>query len=220
MATIRVQHSFQGSSGNAEDQFVNTFYFTGTRPLAGDLLALTNHVQSFYSAVAAGGGSSIASFMGKLTDAPGARVKIYDMSDLPPRQPLQDLIYEPTGHGTGTGPNLPNELAACLSYSAAPATGIPMARRRGRIYLGPFGLEALEGAGTSDNHVSTQLRTAATKAALDLAAQCAVDGYIWAVHSTAGAFAAPIARVWMDDAWDIQRRRGTRPTARTTELIS
>lgn len=220
VVVLRVQHSFQGVSGLPEDQYVNTWYFNSlTAPEGSDLPDLAAAVQGFYADVPSIGGSSVAAYMATTSDSENAHIKIYDMADEIPREPLYDAFYNPGAHGGVGGNTIPTELAVCLSYSAAPASGVPMARRRGRLFLGPWQQSAISSSNTTNAVVNPLLQTAILGAASDLAATSSALGWVWCVHSTAGAFAAPIATAWVDDAWDIQRRRGIKPTSRQTLAI-
>jgi hypothetical protein len=41
-------------------------------------------------------------------------------------------------------------------------------------------------------------------------------GYDWCVYSPTSNMLFPISQIWVDDAWDTQRRRGVKATTRTT----
>lgn len=107
--------------------------------------------------------------------------------------------------GAAPATNMPRELALCLSFFAT--TNQP--HRRGRIYLAPYGRSPIglrPAAGTMGE-------------ALAMADAFAGLGGIdvdWVVHSTTLDSSAGVTDAWVDDEWDIQRRRGLRPTTRVT----
>lgn len=217
--TIRVQHSFQGISGTAKDQFVNTFHFGGGGALAGTHAALATLIKNFYDVLPGGGGHPLSFYLSGNSDSPGARIKMYDLADPLPRVPIYDELYTPSVH-PGAGQNLPNEVACCLSYAATHTAGVPIASQRGRIYIGPLNDNALGSA--SGDVISRPLlgmRTDMVKAAKVLQAAAADILWLWSVHSPTRAADYPITSFWSDDAWDTQRRRGEAPSSRYTELV-
>lgn len=219
MTTLRVQHSFQGVSGTPEDQYVNVFHFIGIDVSPASLALLALDVKGFYSIGPTGGTGSIADKMASSSDSPGARVKVYDLSDPKPRAPLYDETYTPSSHGSAAE-NLPDEVAICLSYSALGASGSPIARRRGRLYLGPWSSDILTGGAQNYSVPNLSARQDITKAAKELASRAIGHGYQWAVYSPTDNLALPIVTVWVDNAWDTQRRRGNQPTSRVTLGVS
>lgn len=220
MAIYRVQHSFQGLSGTPEDQFVNTFHFLGTYTDDTNLSALSSAVEAFYSAIPTGKSASIRSYMSGVADAPGARVKMYDLADSQPRPAKFDRTYSPSSMGGAASVNLPGELACCLSYAAVPAAGIKPHSRRGRIYLGPFNANALAGGGLNvEAEVDQGLREIIIGAATQLATTAGVAGWDWSVYSPTLEGASEIVRFWCDNAWDVQRRRGVKPSSRITAVL-
>lgn len=214
--TLRVQHSFQGISGIAKDQYVNTFHFVGPIVTGSNFPDLATAIKQFYNGTTGTQTKSIAAWMAPMSDVNGAKVKMYDTDDPPHTGPVYQESYNPGTHGTVSGSNLPSEVAVCLSYSGAPGAGL-VARTRGRIYIGPLEVSTLSPApGDTRSRPSLDFRTDILKAATTLA-QSALDlFYGWVVHSeTAGADYA-ITRWWVDDAWDTQRRRGDAPTSRVS----
>lgn len=219
MAILRVQHSFQHKSGKAEDQFVNVFHFIGEVGDGASLQALVTAVQGFYFTAPTGGASQVKTGLSSTMDANGAKLKVYDLADVIPRSPIHQYIYDP-GAFTEVGQNLPPEVACCLSYAADPAPGIPIASRRGRIYIGPLNSSIMQDTGaSSDTRPKDTWRQDIVLAAGDMASIALALGYTWAVYSPTRATAAPITRMWVDDAWDTQRRRGLDSTSRISGTI-
>jgi len=106
-----------------------------------------------------------------------------------------------------------------LSFQGERTSGQSQARRRGRVYLGPFGSSAGD---TTSGRPSSGLRggiiTAA--AAFGVQSQAAIE-WVWGVISTAGPSMSfsEVKDGWVDDAWDTQRRRGEGATLRTTFTV-
>jgi hypothetical protein len=114
---------------------------------------------------------------------------------------------------------MPEEVALVCTLKGDPPD---TARRRGRIYLGPFSLNGLAQVGATNtvparpNVASSQgiVRVAADRC-IDLANQTAIPR-TWVIRSTVPVENfVPITNGHIDNAWDTQRRRGPATTART-----
>lgn len=121
--------------------------------------------------------------------------------------------------GGGGGTSLPSELSTCLSVHAD-FTGIPehaigerpRGRHRGRIFIGPMAQSALTQDSTSHRGtVAAQVRETLAAAAADLLTL----EPSWSVWSRKDSLMRAIVGGFIDDAWDIQRRRGEEPNTRT-----
>lgn len=216
----RAQVTIPMDSALPEDAVVNTWHFDDDDdPLAGPedtqawiLQALT----SFYQ--------SIDSVLFPLQVGAAATVRMYDLRDPQPRQPraTETIALTPTA-----GDVLLEEAAVCLSYSATVASGENPRRRRGRIFLGPVSMNA------SIVENGQRRPIAAARTAIATAAAALRNGIEhpgspglhlkWAVYSPTTDLVSTIddafhdvATGWIDNAFDIQRRRGVSPTARTT----
>lgn len=151
-----------------------------------------------------------------------ATVKIYDMRDPTPRIPefTDTITLTPSANGM-----YPGEVAIVCSFQAEYVSGVPNARRRGRIYLGPVqeGVHTITG---SQNRPDSGLLTAIANAAATMENGFALSGGAelkWAVYSPTTDATASIDDAfndviggWVDNAWDTQRRRGPAATGRTT----
>lgn len=141
-------------------------------------------------------------------------VKFYDRGDATPRVPwLVDTIsFTP-----GAGIPLPTEVAMCLSIAAAPVSGVAAARRRGRLYLGPWTADALGNATGQRGRPKTSLTdlVAAGAGALKDASDASGD-WTWHIWSPTDGVGREVNNGWVDNAWDTQRRRGVDPTTRST----
>jgi len=229
---FRCQVSIANDTNEARDVSQNTFHFQTV--LANDevnsvndietaLIAFYNNIDSLYSANCG------------IT----ARIKTYSLHDPTPRAPVDDITF--TFTPAVTAPVLPNEVAAVLSFRGANLSGVNRRRNRGRIYLGPLATEvAIDDVG--DTKITSAARTTFTAAAdsflLPVPTPTSADTIHWGVFSKSDALGldvgepAPaeepnytpgqaaagfheITQVWMDDAFDTQRRRGHRSLVRT-----
>jgi len=137
-------------------------------------------------------------------------IKSYDRSDPLPRAPV--LIGAFAFSAAPTGNPLPPEVSLCGSFQAPPASGIPQARRRGRIFLGPLNIGTIAGTGRPTPGSVTILRNALE--ALRVASAAAAT-WEWSVFSTKNLVNYSITNGWVDDEYDTQRRRGRLPVVRT-----
>jgi len=138
-------------------------------------------------------------------------VKTYDMADPEPR--VAHLATTWNFSSVPSGGPLPPELAICLSFQAVKASGLSQARRRGRIYLGPINVTQNDTGGRPHTSARTTIATAA------LACKNAIiangPGTRWAVWSQIDHLGSAINDGWIDNDWDVQRRRELGPTQRT-----
>jgi hypothetical protein len=212
---FKCQAILRGASGLPEDVFINNWYFRNDGTLAtGPEIhtAIKKVLDSFYITPAANG-SSVSGFFPLGVVSP-MLYRIYDLGQPPPRTRNQ-LESAPLAASRTTP--LPYEVSLCLSFYA----GQNVPRRRGRIYVGPFGTKALVGS-TGNLPLPDATLTAAL---VDRASAVGrtTENVTW-VMVTRGGTVAPFepanARVitagWVDSAWDTQRRRGLAATGRTT----
>lgn len=151
-----------------------------------------------------------------------ATVDLYDMRQDTPRVPFaSDTITLTLGASTA----LPAEVALCLSYHAAISSGDNARRRRGRIYLGPLRTTTVEEAGSDGRPPAAMLTAIAAAATTMVAGAPLFSGSAkWSLFSPStledgstldDAF-FDVTGGWIDNAFDIQRRRGSEATSRTT----
>lgn len=192
-------------SGKPEDAIVNSLYFecSADPPPTATLDLIRSAVttaMSFYTTYAS------TYVMTGTYD-----VKWYNMADPKPRQPVRTDLIIPTIGGAVAG--LPQESAICLSYRGAPVSGVVAARRRGRIYTGPFHRNTTE----LDGRVLIALRGAVAAAGASLlAASDASAAWAWVGYSPTDQVFWNVAGGWVDNEWDTQRRRGLSSTVRST----
>lgn len=211
---IRMQVAIMMGTGLPVDDVMNTWHFRSTAvdPLDDVDIAL-GAIVPFYQAI---DGLMSANCEGTVT------VKSYDLTDLEPRVPLRTDTFEIT---PASGFALPNEVAICLSLKGAVTSGIDAARRRGRLYLGPWDVDVLDD-GAPDSIVdsaTTALIAGSAQTALESLAETTCE---WGVFSptTAGAgpwdattlflATAPVVGGFVDNAFDTIRSRGAASTIR------
>lgn len=242
MTVVLAQAVLANTSGLPADEFVNSFVFTDAS-LAAAIATANTAVQDFYNGTT-GGNPSIASRLSAIVSrAPGAtHVKVYDitttLAGTPHGSPVSDITFTLAASSNADG--LPEEVALCLSYhgafgtllekgpsdaaiptseaardAGAPAvhTGFdkPKSRVRGRIFVGPFNSSVLQG--------TSPFRPATTTGIAPIVGAgtrlLALTGANWSVWSRRNASAVTTTAAYVDNAWDTQRRRGLKQSART-----
>jgi hypothetical protein len=207
----------QGATNLPEDRFVNTFHFTDTTAglsNADRANLIDAQLQKFYENAPVGGTHSIGQYISEFV-LRAAEIRYYELADPEPRVPeIRPLTLPAAFAALG----LPEELAVVLSLNGAPpVTG----RRRGRLFLGPLINSAdvlTDTTSTTPTRVSTPIRTDLKLAATELKAN--IDGiagdFQWVIRSvTPSPNYVPIVGGFVDNAFDVQRRRGPVTTART-----
>jgi hypothetical protein len=203
MALIRCMVIFDNVSMLPEDRYVNTWWFEGAG-LASVIGEVAEPLESFYKSNP-GTGDTITDMMSasvkRGTDA--AEMRFYDMAHDEPRSPV---IRKWTVPPHVSVEKLPNEVSICLSFKAAGNR----ARERGRVYLGPWRSGILSQS-PEDSRPQTWAVDCIAEAAEDFLAAVSPA---WVVHSEKYDETFPVVSGWVDNAWDIQRRRGADPTTR------
>lgn len=188
-----VQISLQGISLLPEDRYVNTLHFDGDQ--WGESLAdeLWSKVNTFMTAV--GGG---------IARGPH-RISCYE----PGPNPAGPYFSKEYDRGVALSGGGPAELACCLSYATVDDPEQSLPRRRGRIYLGP-----LADVQVNRDRPSALLREKALDYGQGIAQVGLASNVTWVLYSRTDNAYAKIESIWVDDAWDVQRRRGLAPTMR------
>lgn len=203
MATIRAQVILHTDDNVPENYISNSWCFEDFSPGPDDAATVTM-LKDFYDDIPA---SSWSAFIAQN----GHEVKLSLLPGFPPNYPYFEGTFNLAANPTGS--ELPNENAICLSFQGARSAGLPQARRRGRLYLGPWG-----SAANTTGRPASALMTSIANAALTLkatAASIATSGG-WAVWSVRDQAPVLVDDGWIDNAWDTQRRRGLVYTSRTT----
>jgi hypothetical protein len=201
MVTYRTQVSLVMDDANPENTVTNTWHCLGVD--VGDATDFAIAVRAIYNGV--------LSYLSPLLAQNGHGIKVYDLEDPEPRAPVIEYSWNLTGNPGGTP--MPPEVAICLSYQAAKISGVPQARRRGRVFIGPLNTSAM---GT-DGRPATAFINALVGAADALKDPAGAPDWDW---STWSSFDPTVSTVidngWVDNEFDTQRRRGRKYTTRTT----
>lgn len=206
MAIYRIQVRIPGVSNVAEDIITNTWHIEGTGT---GLLDAMSKIRSFYNDAAPGNAQPLRNLMTAATIGTNWRAVAYNLADSEPRTPVRD---EGWTINPGGGNPMPTECAACFSYQGGRISGTNQARRRGRLFLGPWVTAMIAGNG----RVAGLLQVSICRAGKELLKQSddATD-WTWVVYSPTDNAAVPIIDGWVDDAWDTVRSRGPKPSSRT-----
>jgi len=201
LATVAID----AQSGLPEDRYVNTFHFEGGGT---DYENIADMLDDFYNAVAPGNSASLTQQMPNELVGNNMTINVYDLDEPMPRVPLYTSVRSMISPSSGDG--LPTEVALCLSYQAEQASGSPQARRRGRLYLGPF-TEATNSGGRP----ALAIRQIICRQAKELLnASIASSSWQWVVYSRVDGVGRNVVGGWCDDSWDTQRRRGPETSSR------
>lgn len=215
-----VQVAFQAKDALPRDQFENVWHFSSaaSSATAAEASTIMTSVSQFYTNNPGSTNAVTSYYSASLSTA--VLMKAYDEDEVTrPRSLLQTGTFEITPAG---GLGLPEEVALCMSYD----DGRNLARHRGRLYLGPFGVSAV-GAGdlaqtpSAGRPVAGLMTTIATQGERLLSTPPA--GCRWCVRSGIGTGTKlapvvtyyPIVSGWIDNEWDAQRRRRIAATNRT-----
>jgi len=137
------------------------------------------------------------------------QVKAYDVTRAKPNYPVYEEIYDAGLVKPALGPR---ELALCLSFYA----GNNIKRRRGRLYIPAIwgvttGTPAERPSTTNMNNVAALVPALTELGGVD------VD---WSVWSGVDKVARAVTNWWVDNEWDVQRKRGLRGTTRVEGTTS
>lgn len=231
MAFWRALVQLQPDTALAEDVTVNTWHFESDRADDGDtgtaldLDSMLSTLTAFYTAIQ----SVLAGDF--LTGT--VLVRYYNMEEPEKRVPKREDTFAIT---PSTANPLPAENAIAVTCHGTFESGVPKARRRGRLYLGPI-TSAAVGVTAGRMHVLAATLTTVANAAAAAAGDQGVNNPRWAVFSRAAGQGVPVGQAianeydysaaelaagyddvvggWVDNAVDTQRRRGHRSTTRT-----
>lgn len=207
------QVAFERTTRLPVDQVVNVFHFQCATTVEAAAPTLGTELAVFYTGVQATG-FPVAKFMSHaLTGV--AHVKIYRKSGQFLGPPVYQSTFDIAGF-MGTGRDLPAEVALCLSYRKVPVTGETERRQRGRIYVGPLTIDALN-TGSTAGDMRPNPETMATIRQAGGGLMDNVIGADWCVYSPTSGQLKIIDEVSTDDAFDTQRRRGADPTTRVRQ---
>jgi len=191
-------------SGSTKDACVNNFSFLTSGSVEDGAANITLALKTFYAAVQTNWSPDV--------DSAKVFIKIYDRADPKPRPPRHEEVF---GLGVTVGTtSLPHELALCCSFRGARVAGVPPARQRGRIFFGPLATSTVVGStftSTTLTNFANALNTLRTT----------TDGYpnvewvVWSERTGPSGSGWHVTDGWVDNAVDVQRRRGVAPTVKT-----
>jgi hypothetical protein len=205
----QVQWIWEGKSQLAEDNFVNTYHFEASGSSMSDPENVRDMLVDFYTEKAPDQGAAICEYMSSDTVTGKWTIKMYNLSDPKPRYPF----YTDTGTAAVSGGSgMPTENAIVMSFQGIRIAGEEQRRRRNRVFLGPWMIQAND-AGMVEGNLVEQLLFASKGL---LRASQAASSWTWTIYSAKNDDVVAIDNGWVDNGWDTQRRRGTRATARGT----
>lgn len=227
--TVTLEHK----SGLVRDQVVNNFCFANPGVISdSDRDAIITALDHFYNDVASGAPASLSSFIGnQMSRTAQPVVRFFDitasLSGTPSGSPVKmgTLTHLDAAANASV---LPTEVACALSFHSeynfdvefGPHTR-PRARDRGRIYVGPLSQGVIDyDLTTFQPKVIFLLRDTLNSAAQALWAETQVITTRWAVWSRKAARTSEVIGSSVDDAFDIQRRRGERAIAKSQLVFS
>jgi hypothetical protein len=188
--------------------------------LAKDVMQVTPHFQDNAGTLSAAQiATQLATACGTyFRTAVSGGVKLYheDFNPAAPHPPLAVATFGTAGNFMGSVG--PREVALALSYYST----YNQKRYRGRLFIphawlsqnqstpiGAPGVRPTPGAQTGASNFYTQVINAVR-----------ASGVQWVVASTVDKAARTVSQWWVNDEWDIQRRRGLRETGRTTGPVT
>jgi hypothetical protein len=114
--------------------------------------------------------------------------------------------------------NMPEEVATCVTFTCDPYGGHRRQSFYNRVYLGPLATSINGGGGTTPSRPTEAFRLDVVDAYSRLRAELddiGLDAARHAVYSPKHDSSGVVTGGWIDNAWDIQRRRGIDPTVKT-----
>lgn len=220
MAIVRAQVTLKHVSALAEDDLVNVLHFSTADVAAGTLESIKTACINIYNRTN-GANSPLYTFFSTEMAQNGHSVKLYNMDEPKPRAPISETTWNLPA--APNGDPLPGEVAVCMSFQAEPTSGLIQARRRGRLYFG-----RLDKDSSSAGRPSSALISTLAGIGSGLLGDASADpDWSWIVLSAAHTQSekdprpsypqtfAVVTEGWVDNAFDTQRRRGLKATAKT-----
>lgn len=202
MPIARVQLSIPSQTGIPADAATNSWHFFADDLDGSTISSIKSALVTFYEALDTYKSDEQAWAL--------TTYKFFDLSDPEPRYPVDEGVL-----GLSAAPSasaLPRELAICLSFHGDFGSGEPSGRRRGRVYFGPLSVVPLN----SDGQVTSAAVTAFASAGTNLLSTSTLaSGWSWGVYSRADSALWDVTGGWVDNSFDVQRRREQKPSLRT-----
>jgi hypothetical protein len=225
---VRAIVSLPFISGKPEDVTVNVLHFSSASWDSTAQGVIRDHIVEMFNVAPPNGpsGNALMPVAALLSNAlsrtaNAATIKLYNLADPKPRVPVTFTWTLGVSLFT-TDTELPAEVALCCSIYAVQNT----ARKRGRIYFGPFVKTASDDDATTQRAkpsvtVRETIGGAVKRLILKPANTQNLAVYTRGLYTVGGVAQPPVPGVgqvvtngWVDDAWDTQRRRGQRATLR------
>lgn len=204
VTVLRAQIRFE-SAHDDEDDMMNVFHFVGQRAEADNA---TDMVEDFY-ADAGSASSPLGNSFADSVLTGGYEIKVYDLEDPKPRAP----IYDRTGQvNPASSTPVPPQCSVVLSFNSQNQSGVRVQRLRNRIYIGGWAQGALSPGGFVHDNIVFRIQQAAqdmldaSEASINLS-WCTFSPTLAAGSNDIEAGAFPVVGGWVDNSWDIQRRR-------------
>lgn len=201
MATYRAMSTLHTTSNIPDDFVVNTWHIS-TLDDTPNFTNLTAAWQTFMETNRGWFPATVATT--------GHSLKWYDLSDPEPRAPVADIEWHFAQ--ACTGETLPAEVAVCISFQGLRVSGEEQRRRRGRIFLGP-----ISDARNEDGRPQASLLDDLVTNFVDFIGDLNAESCLFGVYSRADSAFVEVANVWVDNAFDTQRRRGVAVTSRQSD---
>lgn len=177
------------------NRFVNTFHMDHNGIVAEDLNQMCSDIADMYQ-----------TRYGKVAEVD---VKVYDVG-LPPNYPLEHFVKTP---GTAWSCNVPQELALCLSYSGDNRGN---KNERGRIYLAPQLANPAHTIGARPTQTTLDWALAFYTTSNSSFPDLGGSDWTFGIWSKTRSKFTGAQQAWVNDDWDIQRRRGLREANRVS----
>lgn len=244
MSVYKAQVVLENVSGLPEDRVINDLFFDETPAIDFDEVAQV--IDDFFNVAPAGGPTirgqtpAVAEMLSAelSTVANAAEIRFYELPATPGVLGSPAAVRNFTLAGAplfdaGGNSNLPGEVALALSFNAIltdipetqanpsppPAVIRPRARRRGRIFLGPWLTVVLNDIAPA---AAVQRPLAAVGTVMRLSAVQTLPSASsagWMVFSETDWVARGVVNVSTDNAFDTIRSRGVAPSARSETAI-
>lgn len=204
----RFQHTLTMDTNVPGDSITSTTHWRNTSTPTSDFDNVKDIIKDFYTLAASGQAAAVQSYL-SADIGPVCYVKAYALADPTPRAPVYEGQFNISASSGTAG--LPHEVALCVSFQADREAGQRQNHRRNRFYLGPFTEAANVPGGVPESTMVSDIQKAARTM---LAAADNADVWNWVVWSPFRSEYYDLTNGWVDNAWDIQRRRGRAATTR------
>lgn len=208
MPHVKTQVVLQGATNVPEDRFITTWHFNTGLDFSSSATNIHIALAKVIGTTTEINANGLHQYLSEFVLRP-FEMRHYDMTQAQPRVPIISTAVLPAYAPGSSASDLPEEVAACLSFHGdAPVTS----RTRGRVFWGPLNTMARTDASTgAPVRTSDTFQTQAANALTVLAG----DTVNWSVYSPTGLTLTRVTGGFIDNALDTQRRRGPKTTART-----